>query len=538
MRSKRGSIFHSPRWILFFYGLRTAKVAVSSTIFIRVLTAALPTLTVVAAGSLATETVRVIADHGQGALLGPAVVVMAAYALGLLLPALQNLPDMSVRTKVDADIRARVVRACALPATVAHLEDPELLDAISLVRSAAPRQRSVGGGVLGILGPLDPAVGLIGPTIVLATWRWPLAVAVVIVTIALQAFVQVQSALFSRTFLDRVRSSRRSTYLADLALEGVAGKELRLFGMTDWLQDAQKTEWYSGMRAVWADQGRIRNRLNAGAVGGTLVTVALILVLAFDARDGRLGVGALVSLLGAIRLINGLEYSVDEETINAGVGTEILRDLLRLEEVVGRLEMTGRASALGLPAVAVRFENVSFHYPGTSREIYAGLDLEIRAGESLAIVGANGAGKTTLVKLLGRLYDVTGGQITADGVPLTTLDPFQWQRRVACLFQDFTHFPLTLADNVALGAPELSEDRGAIERALERAGAGELAKGLDKGLDTLLTNKFAGGTDLSGGQWQRVALARALLAVEAGGRHPGPRRAHRRPRCRSRGRAL
>ena len=136
-----------------------------------------------------------------------------------------------------------------------------------------------------------------------------------------------------------------------------------------------------------------------------------------------------------------------------------------------------------------------------------GFDLTIPAGSSLAIVGQNGAGKTTLAKLLCRLYDPQSGSITVDGVELRSLDIDAWRSRVTAVFQDFIRFELPLRANVSpLGAPD-----DEINVALTEAGAGNLAE-----LDTVLSKAYAGGTDLSGGQWQRIALARALLAVRLG----------------------
>jgi ATP-binding cassette subfamily B protein len=150
---------------------------------------------------------------------------------------------------------------------------------------------------------------------------------------------------------------------------------------------------------------------------------------------------------------------------------------------------------------------VCFAYPTGGEPVLDGFDLVIPAGSSLAIVGQNGAGKTTLAKLLCRLYDPQEGAIEIDGVDLRELDLDGWRARVAAVFQDFVRFHLSLRDNVAPGgAPDPD-----IEAALADAGASGLA-----GLDTILAKGYAGGIDLSGGQWQRVALARALCAVRLG----------------------
>jgi ABC-type multidrug transport system fused ATPase/permease subunit len=135
------------------------------------------------------------------------------------------------------------------------------------------------------------------------------------------------------------------------------------------------------------------------------------------------------------------------------------------------------------------------------------LDLTIPAGASLAIVGVNGAGKTTLAKLCCRLYDPQGGAIEVDGVDLRELDLEAWRSRICAVFQDYVRYELSLRENVApRGAPER-----AVAAALRDAGGDGLAE-----LDTVLSRAFAGGIDLSGGQWQRVALARALCAVRLG----------------------
>jgi ABC-type multidrug transport system fused ATPase/permease subunit len=182
--------------------------------------------------------------------------------------------------------------------------------------------------------------------------------------------------------------------------------------------------------------------------------------------------------------------------------------VLRLESAMapaGALP-SGDRPADGLPTREIRFRDVTFGYPG-GPAVVEHFDLSIPAGTSLAIVGQNGAGKTTLAKLLCRLYDPQAGAIEIDGIDLRELSLDSWRRRVTAVFQDFTRFELSLADNVApLGAPA-----EVVSGSLSAAGAGNLATP-----ETVLARAYAGGVDLSGGQWQRVALARALAAVSLG----------------------
>jgi ATP-binding cassette subfamily B protein len=243
-----------------------------------------------------------------------------------------------------------------------------------------------------------------------------------------------------------------------------------------------------------------------GAVGliGAMVTS--------EALNGTIGSGRLVVVLQccvasfAVATINVWDSWLE-------LGLSSVSAMRALEDAVTApaLNLPGDRPPDGLPATAIRFESVSFSY-GTGRLVFDGLDLEIPAGRSLAIVGENGVGKTTLVKLLSRLYDPTAGRITVDGVDLRTIDAQAWQRRTAAVFQDFVRYPWTAAENVALG-PDADVER--LERVARDAGATEVIASLPYGWDTLLSRQF-GGVDLSGGQWQRLALARALYAAERG----------------------
>jgi ATP-binding cassette subfamily B protein len=164
----------------------------------------------------------------------------------------------------------------------------------------------------------------------------------------------------------------------------------------------------------------------------------------------------------------------------------------------------------------VRFEAVSFRYPGQDRPVLDGLNLTIPAGQSFAIVGANGAGKTTIVKLLARLYEPAAGAIRVDGTDIGAIPVKEWRSRIAVVFQDFVRYEASIADNIAFGAVEHRSDVEGVSVSAERAGLADTLARLPAGLDTPLGAHLTGGVDLSGGQWQRIALARALFAVRHG----------------------
>ncbi|MGO9305993.1 MAG: ABC transporter ATP-binding protein, partial [Candidatus Korobacteraceae bacterium] len=152
---------------------------------------------------------------------------------------------------------------------------------------------------------------------------------------------------------------------------------------------------------------------------------------------------------------------------------------------------------------------VRFRYPGSPRPALENFDLEIRAGQIVAVVGSNGAGKSTLIKLLCRFYDPEAGRVSLDGIDLRALDIEELRSRITVLFQQPVHYNDTVRDNIAYG--DLRSPSEALEPAVRDAGAEDLIARLPEGLDSMLGRWFAEGAELSVGEWQRLALARAFL---------------------------
>jgi ATP-binding cassette subfamily B protein len=159
----------------------------------------------------------------------------------------------------------------------------------------------------------------------------------------------------------------------------------------------------------------------------------------------------------------------------------------------------------------VRFDEVSFNYPGSDESALDSVSFEIQPGETVAVVGRNGAGKSTLIKLLCRLYDPTEGRILLDGVDIREFDPEELRGRMSAMFQDYVTYQGTAAENIGLGQLSALGDRARIEDAARRAGATERIERLPSGYDSPLGRWFDQGVSLSGGEWQKIALARAFM---------------------------
>jgi ATP-binding cassette, subfamily B, bacterial len=202
-------------------------------------------------------------------------------------------------------------------------------------------------------------------------------------------------------------------------------------------------------------------------------------------------------------------------------GRSVLENWRHMDALVAYLDLPA-GQGPNLPKVPSRpasperglcFEKVSFRYPGSEPWAIRHLDLKIRPGDFVAVIGGNGCGKTTLLKLMTGLCRPTEGRITLDGVDLGDLDPSETKRRFAVVFQDFARYGLTVRENVSIGLPMGATDMRApapLGEALHASGATEMVARLPGGLDTELISGLGQGVGLSGGEWQKVALARAL----------------------------
>jgi ATP-binding cassette subfamily B protein len=175
----------------------------------------------------------------------------------------------------------------------------------------------------------------------------------------------------------------------------------------------------------------------------------------------------------------------------------------------------GTATSGPTPGDGVRFENVSFTYPGSTEPAVTDVSVHLQPGRSLALVGENGSGKTTLIKLLTRLYVPSAGRILLDGLDLAEWSPAALRRRVGVIFQDFARYQLKVGENIGVGDVEHFEDETRWREAAALSMAAPFVEELPEGYQTQLGKWFKDGRELSGGQWQKIALARAFIRAGA-----------------------
>ena len=241
--------------------------------------------------------------------------------------------------------------------------------------------------------------------------------------------------------------------------------------------------------------------------------VVLVSILAVDGQATVGDVILVISLAGQIQFqLDGAVQLVGDFIRNLRTADHFLWLRDHVDRAVARRRPT--AAPPEILADAIRFEGVSFRYPGTDVDVLQGVDLMIPAGSAVAIVGVNGAGKTTLAKLLAGFYEPTQGRITVDGVDLRDLDLDAWRERMSACFQDFVHFEYLARESAGLGDLPRIDDERSVSEALARAKAGDVVEMLPDGLGTLLGKGYDDGVELSTGQWQKVALGRAMMREE------------------------
>ena len=445
----------------------------------------------------------------------PALLVAAGVVIGTQVAMLTGRAcEVVAARRIDGAIRAQVRSIALAPTGIVHLEDPEFRADVERACDLGLgwRTRSPGNAAVGQVTLLTGTLGGLGAAVVLGL-RFPvLAAGLTAAALGLRMLVRRQWMWLTGMEESRASDTRKAQYFAQLAHEAAPAKEVRLFGLADWVLDRMHRAYVVARTPAWAARASVLGRQGTTVTVSSLSGAATMWVLG----DSGLAAGTVARCVSAAFAVMSLAF-MGQEAFDIDYGVVTVRALDRILTREDMAVLTAAATQ-GSDTPHVRFEDVSFTYPGAPRPTIDGLTLEIRPGETLAVVGVNGAGKTTLMKLLAGLYRPTAGRITVDGADLRELDVEQWRRRMTALFQDFVHYGTSVADNVALSAPEFTGDLAGIDASIAAAGAADTVAALPGGAHTTLWKGGTGAVDLSGGQWQKLAIARALFAVAHGRR--------------------
>ena len=431
------------------------------------------------------------------------VLVAALAGMQRILSACQSLLRAQLGQRVNVMILEK-----ALQLELAQFEDSEFYDKLTRARrEASSRPLSL---VTRTFGLAQNAVSLVSYGVLLAQFSgW----AVVILLLAgLPAFLA--EAKFSgdafRLFRWRSPETRMQMYLETVLAREDHAKEVQLFNLGPRLLDRYRAIFEKLYRE---DRNLTVRRDTWGFIlglFGTLTLYGAYAWVAFTTIIGQITLGQMTMYMMLFRQ----GQSAVSASLSAIGG--MYEDNLYLSTLYEFLETpvpvrhtTGTRGPD--PADGIRFEQVSFSYPDSDAPALSGIDLHIRPGESLALVGENGSGKTTLIKLLARLYAPTSGRILLDGRDLQTWDENALRQRIGVIFQDFARYQLKVGENIGAGDVRYFEDQQRWTDAARQGMALPFVESLPDGFETQLGKWFKQGRELSGGQWQKIALARAFM---------------------------
>jgi ATP-binding cassette subfamily B protein len=440
-------------------------------------------------------------------LAGELGLVIGMAVISRLLGMMRSLLRQQLGQKINVEILEK-----ALTLELVQFEDSELYDRLTRARrEASSRPLSLVSQTFE-LG--QSMITLLTLGVLLAGFS-PIALAVLIAA-AIPPFVAELKFSGDAFRLSRWRTpeTREQMYVETVLAREDHAKEVKLFGLGPRFLDRYKaifTKMYAGdrqitiRRAIWA--------LVLGTIG-TLAFYGMYLWIAVATIDSALTAGEFIMYAGVFKAAQSAMASA------LGDIGGMYEDNLYLSNLYEFLDTPtstagGSATVGERPGDGVRFERVSFSYPGSGDVALSEVDLHIPPGSKLAIVGENGSGKTTLIKLLTRLYEPTSGRITLDGTDLRAWSPAALHRRIGVIFQDFVRYQLKVGENIGAGDDRAYDDRSRWDDAAERGLAKPIIESLPERYDTQLGKWFKNGRELSLGQWQKVALARSFMRRDA-----------------------
>ena len=436
-----------------------------------------------------------------------ALVVIAVAATQRGISASQSLLRALLGQRVNVMILEK-----AMTLELAHFEDSEFYDKLTQARrEASSRPLSLVNRTFGLV---QNAISLASYSVLLFAFS-PWAV-VILVAAGLPSFFA--EAKFSgdafRLFRWRSPDTRMQMYLETVIAREDGVKEVKLFQLGPRLLQRYRDIF----KKLFVEDRKLTIRRDTwGFLLGLVSTGALY---------AAYGWVVLTTIAGAITLGAMTMYLVlfrqGQSSVSAILTavSGMYEDNLYLSNLYEYLEQPvparrGDAVHGPEPERGLEFDNVSFSYAGAKEKALSNISLQIKPGESLALVGENGSGKTTLIKLLTRLYDPTEGRILLDGLDLQEWDVEALRQRVGVIFQDFGRYQFSVGENIGAGDVRHIDDRERWENAATTGLAAPFIEDMPDSYETQLGRWFKGGRELSGGQWQKIALSRAFMRSDA-----------------------
>lgn len=309
----------------------------------------------------------------------------------------------------------------------------------------------------------------------------------------------------------RIRASRTNGYYMSLTDDIQAGKEVRMNDLEDWIFGMAEKSWREDLYKTDREfTERMSRSGGIGAAVSALQDIAIYLILSLQVIYSSMTVGDFSMYLTAAGAFSSCFMEISSNWMNLVFQTSwYLNDYRRCLDYGENERKNSGSRHIDIPKnVEIEFCDVSFKYPKTDRMILEHVNITVRQGETLSIVGVNGAGKTTFVRLLCRFYEPTAGEIFVNGIPAKDIALEDYYKLIGVVFQDFSLFSFTVAENFAM---DTEPDTEKLDDAIVKCGLTERINTLSRGVDTYIYKEFdPDGIELSGGEGQKVAIARAV----------------------------
>ena len=410
--------------------------------------------------------------------------------------------------RVELEAERRLLEK-ASKVDLGHFDNSDWHDRLARAkRDVSWRPGDLTWSVLGLSGNIVTIVLMAG---LLGSLHWILVVlAMGSALLSLVIESRVTSKLY-KYFYQETPEERERGYMADLLVEPRTTKEVRAYVIADYLLERYRKiseDLFSQRRKMYRMGSRISTI--SGIVSGTTLALAYVFV-AIRGIEGTIDPGGVVLVIGAFTSVSGTLGQITSTFVAVDQHTTFLDDYFSFLNIGSLIPVPASPSAIpDGPISGIEFKDVSFAYPGGTGSAVENLNLHIRGGELIALVGENGAGKSTLVKLLLRFYDARQGSVMVGGIDVKQMDPKALRSRIGVLFQDYANYELSVRENVIMGWPYETPDDELVFKALKDSRSEWLVKKMPHGLDSKVGRLFEGGHDLSGGEWQRLALARIM----------------------------
>ena len=445
------------------------------------------------------------ATQGNGSRVAFAAGAIAVTTIaGWLVRTVGNRFSFLLSNRVTIALEAHVADLQGSVVTIEHHERPEYLDRLQILKDHVFLLDHLYPALMQMVG----SIVRLAITLVLLASVSPVLLGLVIFALP-TVFASTWRAGVERKTEERAAPYQRlARHLLDVGTMAGPGKEVRVAGIGERLVGWRRDAWNTWLqRVTGARVGTAAWQAAAWSIFGCAYVAAIVFVASvLDASAGN--VLLVVSAGGNLSRFLGMTAS---QTSFLRWCIEAAQRLAWLEDYAASREQRTQAATPQTISKGIRFENVSFRYPGTETWVLRDVDLDLPAGAVVAVVGENGAGKTTLVKLASRFYDPTQGRILVDDTELAAMSADAWRSRLAGAYQDFMRYEFFVRQTVGLGDLARIESEAALRTAVDRGGAQDVIDRLPLGFDTQLGPTWDEGMELSFGQWQKLALARGFM---------------------------